>query len=292
MMRALAYCSLALSLVPLPAVAAPTEPLVLTPTIKWEINYDKEACHLFNKFGTGKEEVTLRLTRYQPGDSFDLTLYGQRFKSDSAFAQAELTFNPIPTQKHLALVATVQKNLPLLLFSSLDLNGRTKGRDAKTKVDPITPEQEGRITGITLKLQHRRPIFLATGSLRVPLLAMRKCTDDLIHTWGYEPSQLARLTNLPEPTVDPGKWIKPTDYPAGAIDRGQSGDVQFRLEVNPDGTVGNCHILYRTNPDKFADITCKLLSNKGKFLPAKDEAGLPVRWYYISKVRWLADPPS
>lgn len=47
MMRALAYCSLALSLVPLPAMAAPTEPLVLTPTIKWEINYDKEACSPF-----------------------------------------------------------------------------------------------------------------------------------------------------------------------------------------------------------------------------------------------------
>lgn len=55
MMRALAYCSLALSLVPLPAMAASKEPQVLASTIKWEINYDKEACHLFNKFGTGKD---------------------------------------------------------------------------------------------------------------------------------------------------------------------------------------------------------------------------------------------
>ena len=109
MMRALAYCSLALSLVPLPAMAAPTEPLVLTPTIKWEINYDKEACHLFNKFGTGKDEVTLRLTRYYPSAAFDLALYGQRFQSDTPYVQTNVSFDPNPGQKGLPWLRQLER---------------------------------------------------------------------------------------------------------------------------------------------------------------------------------------
>lgn len=291
MMRALAYCSLALSLVPLPAMAAPTEPLVLTPTIKWEINYDKEACHLFNKFGTGKDEVTLRLTRYQPSAGFDLALYGQRFQSDTPFVQTNVSFDPNPAQKSLALAATVAKKIPTLLFISLDLTG-IRDPEKKTVVAPATPEQESKVTGITLKVQRKQPIFLKTGSLAAPLRAMRKCTDDLIHSWGYDPAQSERLRTSPEPISSPETWIRDFDFPINALFDGQSGDVQFRLDVQADGSVGGCHILYRTDPDQFADYTCKLLSKRAKFLPARDEAGVPVRWYFISKVRFLADPPT
>ncbi len=292
MLRAIVYGSLFLSLIPLPAMAAPKEPQVLASTIKWEINYDKEACHLLNKFGTGDDEVTLRMTRYRPGDQFDISLYGPRFKSDTTYVQTEVSFDPNPPQKRLALAATVGKKLPLLLLGGLHLIHDIQDKDAKTKIAAVTPEQEGKVTGITLKLKRKQPIFLKTGSLAGPLRAMRKCTDDLIQSWGYEPAQFARIKDGPVPLSSLETWLKGSDYPFLALVQNESGEVQFRLEVNPDGSVGNCHILYRTSPDQFADHTCKLLRERAKFLPAVDITGMPTRWYYINKVRWLIEPSS
>lgn len=236
--------------------------------------------------------MTLRLTRYQPSLGFDLTLYGQRFDYDTTYVQTEVGFDPYPLQKRLAFAAVVKKKFPALLFGGLNAKGTAPEKDANAEVASIARSEEDKITGVTVKIRGKQRISLKTGPLAGPLRAMRKCTDDLIQSWGYEPAQFARLNTPPVPISSPETWIKDFDFPIDALERGYSGDVQFRLEVNPDGSVGNCHILYRTNPNEFADRTCKLLSKKAKFLPATDEAGMPVRWYYISKVRWMYDPPS
>ena len=48
-----------------------------------------------------------------------------------------------------------------------------------------------------------------------------------------------------------------------------------------------CRVLYRTNPDEFADLTCALISKRARFAPALDAKGTPVKSFYISNVRWV-----
>ena len=60
------------------------------------------------------------------------------------------------------------------------------------------------------------------------------------------------------------------------------------IQLSSYGKVSACRILYRTNPDEFADLSCKLLMQRAKMAPALDAQGKPVRSFYISQIRWQA----
>ena len=65
--------------------------------------------------------------------------------------------------------------------------------------------------------------------------------------------------------------------------------VRFRLDVDPSGKPSGCRVLYRTNPDEFADLSCQLLLKRARFAPALDIANKPVKTFYINEVRWLME---
>ncbi|MEY4952630.1 MAG: hypothetical protein RL299_1054, partial [Pseudomonadota bacterium] len=105
--------------------------------------------------------------------------------------------------------------------------------------------------------------------------------------WGYDPKQQAQLTRPVTPTKSPGSWLRSDDYPAGSLMKGHNGLVQFRLDVDSSGVVTGCYVLHRTNPDDFADLTCKLISKRAKFVPALGKDGQPVKSFFISKARFM-----
>lgn len=287
MLRFLGFGTLALALVVPPVLAANKPPVSLTKTGKWEINYDKEACHLFAKFGDGNGEVISRMTRYQPGDSFDLTLYGRPFESRGNAFDAEIDFGlgtkPI---KRTVLTGVGVNQQPIFIIS----NTRLSGDGAISKDGPlsaVTPEAEARAKTLSIKWPRDKQVILETGSLAMPMKALRKCVDDLVRSWGYDPTDQAAMTRRPEPLGNPGEWATTLDYPASAMRQGNIGIVQFRLDVGADGKVAGCHVLYRTNPDEFADLTCQILSKRARFKPALDRNGMPARSFWISKVRWM-----
>ena len=118
--------------------------------------------------------------------------------------------------------------------------------------------------------------------------AMRACPDDLLRHWGFDPAVQGALSRRVQPMGNPGNWLRSGDYPAGALWNGHNGLVRFRLDVEADGSVSNCRILFRTNPDSFADLSCKLLRERARFSPGLDKAGQPVKSYYLGRVRWEA----
>lgn len=88
----------AVLMVPVQAKAKPSIPLARQG--KWEMNYDEDSCHLLAKFGQGDRETILNITRYQPGDSFDLVLYGKPVKvNGSPHLPVEIGFGDVPMQR-------------------------------------------------------------------------------------------------------------------------------------------------------------------------------------------------
>jgi protein TonB len=116
---------------------------------------------------------------------------------------------------------------------------------------------------------------------------LRACQTDLLKSWGYDPAVQTTLTRPARPTSTAASWLKPDDYPAGAISLGQNGIVQFRLDVDADGKILGCHVLARTSPDVFADTTCRAVTRRATLVPALDAGGKPVRSFYVAKVRWV-----
>jgi len=81
--------------------------------------------------------------------------------------------------------------------------------------------------------------------------------------------------------------LNDSDYPDKSIMDGHNGLVQFRLDIDAAGAVAGCYVLHRTNPDDFADLTCRLIRQRAKFSPALDRDGKPVKSFFISKVRFV-----
>jgi Gram-negative bacterial TonB protein C-terminal len=275
----------ALILAPMPALAADGQPIPLARTSKWEINYDVDSCHLLARFGAGQQEVILKLTRFQPGDPFDLTLYGEPVKGPRTTLPLQIRFgSAFPAGKREGMTGTSGSKMPLVIVSGARFDAW--GYPGGAQPAPITPEQETAIAAVDLSVRGK-DYRLETGSLGKPMEAMRTCLTSLIAHWSFDPAVQQRLSQPAKPIDNPGNWLRTGDYPLASALLGNNGLVQFRLDVSETGGVAGCRVLYRTNPDDFADRTCTLLSNRARLTPARDAAGLPVKSYYVGKVRWM-----
>ena len=287
---AAAVC-LATALSGVPARAADTPPISLPKLSKWQMNYGDDTCQLAAKFGSAADSVIMEIRRDQPGDHFDLHLYGQRLKFKELTVPVELTFGMGGTPQWrdgTSLTLDGPPILPLVRVTNLRVDGLVGLKNAASALPPLTPAIETQITAITFKLRMGKPYRLETGSMSAPLAAMRACTDDLIKGWGYDPTVRSGLTHLPEPANNPSYWVTSLDFPGKSSQAGHNGLVRFRLDVDPAGRPTGCRILYRTNPDEFADLSCKLLLERARFKPALNAQAKPVKWFYINTIQWMS----
>lgn len=264
------------------AKSAPTE---LARVGKWEVNYDKDRCSLFGKFGTDKNEIIAQFTRFQPGDSMEMRLYGQVLKVEGQFFPVVFDFGPLENpQKREAMVGNSGK-VPMVLYGGVRLDDWS-GAKPLDVAPPLTPADEAKVTTLTVKAPTGKWYRLALGRMDTPMTVLRRCTTDLVRSWGYDPAVIASLKSAPSPVGSPGKWLSSNDYPDKMLAKFQNALIQFRLDIDGAGAVGGCSILSQAGEAEFAETTCRLLSKRAKFSPALDADGKATRSYYISSVRW------
>jgi periplasmic protein TonB len=102
------------------------------------------------------------------------------------------------------------------------------------------------------------------------------------------PAPAARAApSAPRPPTDwPFRRFSPDDYPAAA-DRGDDqGFVAYRLEIGPDGRVSNCTILQSSGSLALDTGTCRIVSSRSRFTPARDSEGRYVPDYRDGWVTW------
>lgn len=264
------------------AQAAPRAPQSIPHSGKWQVNYDANACHLLGSFGDPYQGFAVRLSQYQPGEMFDLTLYGKAFRDAGQTVPVTVDYGlPSGPQARRGLGGTAGK-LPLLILGGERLGPYT---GTPGPLSPVTPEQEAAVRSITIGFRGRAYRF-ETGSMAPPMAAMRTCLQNLVAHWGYDAALAARLARPPVPIGSPGDWLVSRDYPKEPLSRRVSGLVKFRLEVDEAGMATACHVLEQTNPPEFGRATCEKLQNRARFEPARDRDGKPARWFWISTVRW------
>lgn len=272
-----------------PALSAPTVPLAKVG--KWEVNYDADSCHLIGNFGTGNQAIRARMTRYNHADNFDLVLFGKPVAFENrAGNNAEITFGNMPPFKVRGLSGSVGKDIPLLAFSSLRLDGwRSVGSKQAEEIPPaISLEQERAVNAITVKIKFGKAYRLETGPMDKPMSAMRTCLDDLVKHWGYDPAIQASLSRQPMSLTPSNSWLRSDDYPKESLRQGNNGIVRIRLDIDDKGGVVACRVIGRTSPDEFADLSCKLITQRARFDPALDAQSKPVRSFFVAKILWLS----
>lgn len=81
-------------------------------------------------------------------------------------------------------------------------------------------------------------------------------------------------------------WVTDHDYRSSWVNRGWEGTAAFRLAVGKDGRVTGCTITQSTGYEALDEATCRLVSRRARFDPAKDDKGQLTGGQFSSAVRW------
>jgi hypothetical protein len=121
------------------------------------------------------------------------------------------------------------------------------------------------------------------GTLRLPaeetavaVQALRKCEDAKMREWGIDPAAWRALQSRPIPVSPIASWFKPSDYPPYAARHSIGSEIVAKIEVSPQGQVAGCTVLRRDYLPEFGKVVCSVLTEKGRFLPARNSAGQSV----------------
>ena len=89
------------------------------------------------------------------------------------------------------------------------------------------------------------------------------------------------------PKGNPANWATPEDYPSRPLREGVQGTTGFRLTVSTDGRVSSCEITASSGNAELDAATCKYVTSRARFTPAKDGEGQPTTGVYANRVKWV-----
>ncbi len=90
-----------------------------------------------------------------------------------------------------------------------------------------------------------------------------------------------------QPKGQPGNWATTDDYPSSAIRAEEQGTTGFRVEVGPDGRVTSCSVTRSSGSSTLDEATCRLVTRRARFSPAKDTSGAAISDTYSNNIRWV-----
>lgn len=88
------------------------------------------------------------------------------------------------------------------------------------------------------------------------------------------------------PIGDPAQWITTEDYPATALRANEAGITVTRFDISEAGRIENCSASQSSGSTALDAAACAALVERGRFTPAKDNRGRPVRSSMTRRVRW------
>ena len=83
--------------------------------------------------------------------------------------------------------------------------------------------------------------------------------------------------------------VSSDDYPQAAIDALEQGAVTVDLLVTAQGRVGECLIVRSSGSVSIDSTTCRILTRRARFSPARDPAGRDVAGRFQQRIRWELD---
>jgi len=86
---------------------------------------------------------------------------------------------------------------------------------------------------------------------------------------------------------DPHTWITNDDYPPEAVRLEQQGVSGIAWTINEQGRVENCHVVSSSGSQVLDDTACRLMTRRGRYSPAKDQAGNPIKQTSSLRFRWV-----
>lgn len=252
MKRLLAFLTAAAMIAPVQA-AAPTTQLDLTPAGKWRIDYADDGCVLSRDFTSGGQPHKVALTFEPVTPNVWMTLHSpDRFgHRDDGDARVEIDGVVMKTPVHF----NVFKDTPagsIREYWLKEFNSNVARTRRSLRLDT------GRYGDIRLD-------FVGFAEA---MKSVETCVDDLHRSLGIDPAVLKGIA------------VRPVAFGGSVITLPEFQNefkYQMLFWVTPSGRVDECHLLAPTGKANFDKNACEELKKNGRFKPAKNAAGEPIR---------------
>ena len=85
---------------------------------------------------------------------------------------------------------------------------------------------------------------------------------------------------------NPADWITNDDYPSDALSAEAQGTTSIRWDINAAGRVENCTVTSSSGNSSLDRAACSALTRRGRYTPALDQSGTPMRSSSSRRVVW------
>jgi protein TonB len=82
-------------------------------------------------------------------------------------------------------------------------------------------------------------------------------------------------------------YVSDEDYPSSAARNEEQGTTRFQLAVGPDGKVKDCTVTSSSGSSALDSTTCRLMKQRARFTPAKNNRGEPTSDTVSNAIRWV-----
>ena len=245
-----------------PGLAAP-----LQPSAKWVVDFGEAHCVAARDYQTLGNVYSLILQPSPVGDNYEVMIV--RKGSGPEFAQE--------------LDATVAFDGRAIKTFNLSY-GQTKPQMRHFDIYHLSKDEMERARNaslVTFDTEHSPPISFTLASMAVLLDNLATCSEGLKSYWNYDGEKTGVIAKPAK--VKLAGIFTDEDFPAEALKRHQEGTGRFLLLIDQAGKVANCNVIKSVGYPIFDAKSCAIIAERGKFQPALDAKGKPVRSMFESQ---------
>lgn len=253
-----------------PSMASPATAGILRPTTQWTVDYGDTQCNAARSFGSGSDSIALGIIPSFGGDTYKLVISAPRP-------------GPKYTEEMHGTVDFGRGKIKtwLLHYGGGDM----KLSNYQLRVSAAEIEQARSASTVSLHSDNGDDFEFALSEMPEVLDALHKCTADLRQYWMGGPHPVSSLSKPAKGDIH--SFFSGQDYPAEALRRGQGGTVQYQLLIDATGRVVGCDLIRESGAPILDAMGCQVIMKKGKFSPAIDGNGKPVRDIVVTPpIQW------
>jgi TonB family protein len=247
------------------ASPAAAEVVPLTPQGKWAVDYGLTSCLATRSYGDPKTPVVL----------------GFRPSLNDSTIRLILVQNDGYLEPRHAPVTVAGLKTTGLRYSMKGTKRRVTWIDlSRTDFDLAVSGKSLRIVGEGVNVD------LTLVGMASVSKALQTCNTDLRAYWNADEAGLTRIATQAKPLMSPAKFVTSEDYPAQALRESKGGRTRVSLLIDDQGTAKDCVVEEHSGVATIDAQTCIMILKRGKFAPAQDGAGKPVKSHLSYSFNW------
>ena len=259
-----------------PALAAPK---VREPTAKWTVETQANECLLVRSYGSPRNPLFLALSEAPMGAGANATILYNREWALFRSGDATVRFDggePSEVWYSSRLLWNLSKEIKTLTMRSVVMGMDSDSHKLLTNAASVAFDVPGEVK-----------IAFALPEHPAALKALDDCATNLGVKWGYPVEEQRRIAKPPRREKGSRGLFTAADYPVEAMKAGRMGRAHVRLRISDTGAITECSILRSSGSAELDNATCRILTERATFEPARDVEGKATRGVVVTAIRWI-----